>query len=56
MELLLVLAIFIYLERPLFGWLWLVLREKYCWLAGWWLVLIWCERKTLLAGNFSRVG
>jgi len=28
MELLLVLAIFIYLERPLFGWLWLVLREK----------------------------
>jgi hypothetical protein len=26
-------------------------REKYCWLAGgWWLVLNWCERKTLLAG------
>jgi hypothetical protein len=26
-------------------------REKYCWLAGgWWLVLNWCERKALLAG------
>jgi len=26
-------------------------REKYCWLAGgYWLVLIWCERKILLAG------
>jgi hypothetical protein len=26
-------------------------REKYCWLAGgWWLVLNWCERKVLLAG------
>jgi len=27
------------------------MREKYCWLAGgYWLVLVWCERKTLLAG------
>jgi hypothetical protein len=27
-------------------------REKYCWLAdGWWLVLNWCERKALLAGS-----
>jgi hypothetical protein len=41
----------------LFGWLvagdwcWFVVREKYCWLAcGWWLVLIWCERKALLTG------
>jgi len=25
-------------------------REKYCWLAGWRLLLEWCERKTLLAG------
>jgi len=25
-------------------------REKYCWLAGGrWLVLVWCERKILLA-------
>jgi len=39
----------------MFCWLWLVagadllLREKCCWLAGgWWLVLIWCEGKTLL--------
>jgi hypothetical protein len=28
-------------------------REKYCWLAGgWWLVLNWCERKALLAKVF----
>jgi hypothetical protein len=27
-------------------------REKYCWLNGdWWLMLNWCERKALLAGN-----
>jgi hypothetical protein len=27
-------------------------REKYCWLAGdWWLVLNWCKRKALLAGS-----
>jgi len=33
------------------SWCWFVVREKYCWLAGgWWLMLIWCERKTLLAG------
>jgi len=26
-------------------------REKHCWLAGGWsLLLEWCERKTLLAG------
>jgi hypothetical protein len=33
------------------GWGWFIVREKYCWLAGgWWLVLNWCERKALLAG------
>jgi len=27
------------------------MREKYCWLAGGcWLVLVWCKKKTLLAG------
>ena len=27
------------------------MREKHCWLAGGWrLLLEWCERKTLLAG------
>ena len=32
------------------GWCWFVVREKYCWLiGGCWLVLVWCERKTLLA-------
>ena len=43
MELLLFLAIFIYLERPLFGWLWLVLREKVL-LVSWLVVganLVW---------------
>ena len=40
----------------LFGWLWLVasadlLLAKYYWLAvNWWLILIWCKRKILLAG------
>jgi hypothetical protein len=34
------------------GWCWFVVREKYCWLAGGWsLVLKWCERKALLAGR-----
>ena len=33
------------------GCCWFVVREKYCWLAGgWWLLLVWCERKILLAG------
>jgi len=26
------------------------MKTKYCWLtSGWWLVVIWYERKTLLA-------
>ena len=30
---------------------WFVMREKYCYLTGgWWLMLIWYERKALLAG------
>ena len=30
---------------------WSGVREKHCWLAGGWrLLLEWCERKTLLAG------
>ena len=33
------------------GWCWSGVREKYCWLAGdWRLVLKLCERKILLAG------
>ena len=33
------------------GWCWSGVREKYCWLAGGWrLVLELCERKILLAG------
>jgi hypothetical protein len=31
-------------------WLRLIYYEKKILLAGWWLVLNWCERKTLLAG------
>jgi len=32
------------------GWCWSRVREKYCWLAGGWrLVLERCERKTLLS-------
>ena len=32
------------------GWCWFAVRKKYCWLAGsWWLVLIWCERKSTAA-------
>jgi hypothetical protein len=32
-------------------------REKYCWLAGgWWLMLNWCERKALLAGQPAEQG
>jgi hypothetical protein len=28
------------------SWYWFIVREKYCLLAvGWWLMLIWCERK-----------
>jgi len=33
------------------GCCWSGVREKHCWLAGGWrLLLEWCERKTLLAG------
>jgi hypothetical protein len=32
-------------------WLRLIYCERKILLAGWWLVLNWCERKTLLAGN-----
>ena len=33
------------------GWCWSGVRERYCWLAGGWrLVLERCERKILLAG------
>jgi len=33
------------------GWCWSGVREKYCWLAGGWrLVLELCKRKILLAG------
>jgi len=33
------------------GCCWSGVREKHCWLArGWRLLLEWCERKTLLAG------
>jgi hypothetical protein len=31
-------------------WLRLIYCERKILLAGWWLVLNWCERKTLLAG------
>ena len=32
------------------GWCWFIVREKYCWLAGGcWLILVWCEKKILLA-------
>ena len=38
--------------RPWFGWLWLVADADLLWenvlLASWWLVLIWCDKKTLL--------
>jgi len=40
-----------YLLFILLGWSWVVLIycERKVLLAGWWLVLVWCERKILLA-------
>ena len=37
-------------------WLVLICCERKVLLAGWWLVLIWCERKALLLLVASRTG
>jgi len=33
------------------------MREKYCWLTdGWWLVLVWCERKNIVGWLMAGAG